>query len=133
MLQDAHRRARREKGLTVVRLIKPGHDPEQAGLAGSVRPDYADLRAGVEREGNAVKDDLVAVGLAHRFHGVDELRHGRDRRGAGWTQQAGRQPTTCRSWSGRRGNQRTGRVGKIGYARLVAMLGIFSLRVGLVT
>ena len=45
------------------------------GLAGAVGPDDADLGAGVEREGDVVEDDLVAVGLARLAHGVDELGH----------------------------------------------------------
>jgi len=60
-------------------VIEAGHDPEQAGLAGAVRPDHADLGAGIERDRDVLEDRpirrVVATQLVRR---VDELgRHGR--------------------------------------------------------
>jgi hypothetical protein len=65
-----------ELGLTVGYVVDPGHDLEQAGLAGAVRADHADLRARQERQGDVIKDDLVSVRLASLAKGVDELSHG---------------------------------------------------------
>src|SRR5664280_1252632 len=56
-------------------MIKPGHDPQDAGLAGAVRADNADLRAGQEGQRDVVENDLVAVGLADLAHGEDVLGH----------------------------------------------------------
>jgi hypothetical protein len=44
-------------------------------LPAPLGPDDADLRAGQERQGDVVEDDLVAVRLARLVHRVDELRH----------------------------------------------------------
>ena len=74
--QDPDGVARHQARLAVGRLLEPGHHPQQGRLAGAVRPDDADLRAGQERERDVVEDDLVAVRLAHGTHLIDELRHG---------------------------------------------------------
>ena len=73
--QESDRVARREPGLTVGRLVEPRHDLEDAGLPGAVRTDDPDLRAGQERQGHLVENDLVAVRLARFVHGIDELWH----------------------------------------------------------
>ena len=42
--------AGREAGLAHEPVIEPGHDPQEAGLAGAVRADDPDLRARIERQ-----------------------------------------------------------------------------------
>ena len=54
-------------------LVEAGHDLQHARLAGAVRADHADLRAGQERQRDVVEDHLVAVRLAHLVHGVIRL------------------------------------------------------------
>ena len=73
--EDADRGAGREEGVAVVGLVEPGHDLQDARLAGPVRTDDADLRAGKEVQGDVVEDDLVAVRLADLLHRVDEFGH----------------------------------------------------------
>ena len=73
--QDADRRVRRERRLTVGGLLHAGHDLEDGRLAGAVGADDADLRAGQERQGDVVEDHLVAVRLARTDHRVDVLSH----------------------------------------------------------
>src|SRR5215471_21822996 len=41
----------------------------------AIGPDDADLRARQKRQRDSVQDDLVAVGLPHGAHLVDELGH----------------------------------------------------------
>ena len=75
LLQDAHRVAGGQARVAVADLLDAGHDLEQRGLAHAVRAHNADLRAGIERQGDIVEDDLVAVRLARLVHLVDELCH----------------------------------------------------------
>ena len=75
LLQDAHRVAGGQARVAVADLLDAGHDLEQRGLAHAVRAHHADLRAGVERQGDIIEDDLVAVRLARLVHLVDELCH----------------------------------------------------------
>ena len=75
LLQDAHRVAGRELGVTVGDLLETGHDLEQRGLAHAVGAHDADLGTGIERQGHVVEDDLVAMRLARLIHLVDELCH----------------------------------------------------------
>ncbi|CAB5001197.1 unannotated protein [freshwater metagenome] len=64
-----------ELGLAIRHLVEAGHDLDKARLSGPVGADDADLRAGKEREGHVIEDDLVAVGLACLMKGVNELSH----------------------------------------------------------
>jgi hypothetical protein len=73
--QDPNRCILGQPGLTVGGLIQAGHDLEQRRLAGTVRPDHADLRAGQEVQGDVVENDLVAMGFPDVAKGVDEFRH----------------------------------------------------------
>jgi len=78
LLQDADGGPGGGERVSVVRLVESRHDPEDAGLAGSVGPDHSDLGPGQEAQRDVVQYDLVAVGLANLLHGVDELSHGSD-------------------------------------------------------
>ncbi len=72
--QQADRRAGCELGDSGGRLVEPGHDPQQRGLAGAVRPQHADLGAGQEGEGDVGEHLPVrAVELVDPVHGVDVL------------------------------------------------------------
>ena len=42
-----------------MRSVQPGHDAQQARLARAVRAQDADLGAGVERQPDALEDNLV--------------------------------------------------------------------------
>src|SRR5690606_5513639 len=53
-------------------VVHPRHDPEQRGLARAVRPDHADLGAGVEGEVDALED------LAGRGHDLPQVPHRED-------------------------------------------------------
>ncbi|CAB4970225.1 unannotated protein [freshwater metagenome] len=64
-----------ELGLAVRHFVESGHDLYEARLSGAIGPDDADFRAGKEREGHVIEDDLVAVRLACLIKGVDELSH----------------------------------------------------------
>ena len=75
LLQEAHRVPRRQLRVPVRRLIEPGHDPKNRRLAGTIGPDYTDLGAWQERQGDIVQDQLVADSLTDLAHGVDELSH----------------------------------------------------------
>ena len=75
LLQQPDRRAGEQLRVAVGGLVETGHDLQHGRLAGAVRADDADLRAGQERQGDVVEDHLVAVRLAHLVHGVDELSH----------------------------------------------------------
>ena len=75
--KDSDGEPRRHVRLAVARMLDAGHDLEHAGLARAVRPDDADLRAGQERQGDVVEDDLLAVRLAGFSEDIDELRHDR--------------------------------------------------------
>ena len=71
---DAHIGHRDRLALDVLVLTR--HDLEQAGLAGAVQPQHADLGAGEKRQRNILEDDaLGGHHLAHPVHGVDVLRH----------------------------------------------------------
>ena len=76
-MQDADRGAGGQECVAVVGLVQAGHDPQDAGLAGPVGADDADLGSGQEAQRDVVEDDLVAVGLADLAHRVDEFRHAR--------------------------------------------------------
>jgi hypothetical protein len=73
--EDADGVTRAQHRLPVGRLLEPGHDLENRGLACAVRPDDADLGPREERERHVVEDDLVAVRLARLMHLIDELSH----------------------------------------------------------
>ena len=72
-------RAGRDPGLAVRGLVQAGHDPKQRGLAGAVRAEHADLRAGQERERDLAQHlPLGAEELVRPVHGVDvRLAHAR--------------------------------------------------------
>src|SRR5690606_25221558 len=73
--ENAHGSPGLEESLAVTRLVEPSHDLENGGLTRTVRPHHADLGAGVERGADVVENYFLADGLAHLFHGVDELGH----------------------------------------------------------
>src|SRR5690606_4710931 len=62
-------------GLAVRRRVQTRHDLQDRGLSGAVRAYHADLRAGQERHGDVVEDELVTHGLAGSHHGIDVLGH----------------------------------------------------------
>src|SRR5581483_2200666 len=65
-------------GLAEEVLVEPGHDAEQRGLAGAVRPQDADL--GARKEGEVDPSEDLALGrddLAQVPHGEDVLRRHR--------------------------------------------------------
>jgi hypothetical protein len=90
LAEHADGEPRQQPGIPVGGLFQPGHHPQQGGLPHAVRPDDADLRAGQERQGDVVEDDLVAVRLPHGAHLVDELGHVLKRRGTGHADRTGR-------------------------------------------
>ena len=51
--------AGRQARLAGEAVVEPGHDPEEARLAGAVRPDDADLGARVERDRDVLEDGPV--------------------------------------------------------------------------
>ncbi len=64
--------------------VDAGHDPQQSGLAGAVGAQHADLRPGVEGEGDVGEHLLVGrVHPGEALHGEDELGHGRPRLAGG--------------------------------------------------
>ena len=77
-------RIRRELGDARRGLLLARHDPEQRRLAGAVRAEHADLRAGQERERD-VREDLPVgtVELVGPVHGEDVVaaHGGHDTRG----------------------------------------------------
>ena len=68
---------RRQPGLAGEPVVETGHDPEQAGLAGAVGSQHADLGARVERERDVLEHRAVGrVETGQLVAGVDELvRH----------------------------------------------------------
>jgi len=73
--QKADTRALVGPRLALEFLVDARHDAEERRLASAVRPENADLRAGVEREPDVVEDDPRGWNhLAETFHDVDELR-----------------------------------------------------------
>ena len=67
----------RHRDVAFVRLLLADDHPEERGLARAVRPDQADLFAGIELEGGVDEQDLPAVLLAdvrERDHGRPTLR-----------------------------------------------------------
>ena len=74
--EDADGVARGQLGFAVARGVEPGHDLQDRRLAGAVRADHADLRAGVERHRDVVEDELVADRFAGAHHRVDVFGHG---------------------------------------------------------
>ncbi len=77
----AHGEAGRQAGLAGEPVVEPGHDPQQAGLAGAVGADDADLGARVERDRDVLEHGPVGRIVAGELvRGVDELgRHDRSR------------------------------------------------------
>ena len=74
LAEEADGEAWREAGLTDEPLVEPGHDPQQARLAGAVRPDDADLRARIERDRDVLEHRPVGrVVPGELVRGVDEL------------------------------------------------------------
>ena len=73
--KDAHGVAVGQARLSVGDVLQACHDLEQRGLARAVGAHDADLGAGEEAHGHVVQDHLVALGLAHLVHLVDELCH----------------------------------------------------------
>ena len=72
LLEEADRRAGRELRDAGGRLLLARHDPQQRRLAGAVRPEHADLRAGQERQGDVRQHLAVrAVELVGPVHRVD--------------------------------------------------------------
>ena len=70
--EHADGRSRRQLRDTARRLLEPGHDPQQRRLAGPVRTEHADLRAGEEAERDVRQDLPVgAVELVGPVHGED--------------------------------------------------------------
>ena len=59
LAQEPDGEAGREARLAVEPVIEPGHDPQQARLAGAVRPDDADLGARIERQGDVLEDGPI--------------------------------------------------------------------------
>ena len=76
LLKQAHRVAGREARLAVGDLLLTRHDLKQRGLAHTVGAHDANLRAGVERQGHVIQNDLVAMRLARLIHLKNELGHG---------------------------------------------------------
>jgi hypothetical protein len=72
--EHAHRGTGCELGDAARRLLEPGHDPQQRRLAGPVRAEHADLRAGEEAERDVRQHLPVGavelVGPVHRVHVV---------------------------------------------------------------
>src|SRR6185312_16852972 len=75
LLQDADGGTGGQEGVTIVRLVQTGHDPQDARLAGPVGAYDTDLGARIEAQRDVVQDHLVAVRLADLLHRVDELSH----------------------------------------------------------
>ena len=72
LLQQAHGEALGQAGLAGEAVVEAGHDAQQRGLAGAVATQHADLRAGVEGEGDVLQD--LAVGRVE----PRDLRHRED-------------------------------------------------------
>ena len=73
--QEADARPLVRPGLALKFGVDPGHDAEQRRLAGAVRTEHADFRAGIERQPDVVKDDARRRNhLAQGLHYIDELR-----------------------------------------------------------
>ena len=63
-----------QAGFTGEPVVEPGHDPQQARLAGAVRTDDADLGARVERDRDVLEDRLVGRVVPGELVGrVDEF------------------------------------------------------------
>ena len=73
--QDSDGITLRQCCFTVRGSVEPGHDLENRGFSGAVRPNHTDFCAGEERHGDVVKDQLVAHCLAGLDHCVDEFSH----------------------------------------------------------
>ena len=72
LLEQADARVRRQLGDAGGRLLLAGHDPQHRRLAGAVRAEHADLRAGEERQRD-VREHLAvgAVELVDPVHRED--------------------------------------------------------------
>ena len=64
LAEVADRHPLRHRDVALVRRFLADDHAEQRGLAGAVRPDEADLLAGIELEGRVDEQDLFAVLLA---------------------------------------------------------------------
>ena len=74
LAQVADGEAGREPRLTDEAVVEPGHDPQQARLAGAVRADDADLRARVERDRDVLEHGPVGRVVPGELVGrVDEF------------------------------------------------------------
>ena len=74
LAEVADREAGRQAGFAHELVVEPGHDPEQARLAGAVRTDDPDLGARVERDRDVLEDGLVRrVVPGELVGGVDEF------------------------------------------------------------
>ena len=63
-----------QAGLAHELVVEPGHDPEQARLAGTVRTDHPDLGARVERDRDVLENGLVGRVVPGELVGrVDEF------------------------------------------------------------
>ena len=76
LLEDAYGVSRRQARFAAGDFLDTGHDLKESRLAHAVRPDDADLSAGVEGQGHIIEDDLVAMRFARLVHLVDEFSHG---------------------------------------------------------
>ena len=75
LLEQTHRGALGQEGLAVVDGLEAGHHLEEGRLAGAVGAHDADLRIREEGQRDVVEDELLADGLAHVVHLVDEFSH----------------------------------------------------------
>ena len=74
LAQEADGEAGGEAGLADEAVVEPGHDPQQARLAGAVRPDDADLGARVERDRDVLEHRPVGRVVPGELVGrVDEF------------------------------------------------------------
>ena len=77
LAQVPDRETGREAGIAGEPVVEPGHDPKEARLPRPVRPDDADLGAGVEGDRDVLEDGLVRRVVPGKLvGGVDEFgRH----------------------------------------------------------
>src|ERR1039457_3750639 len=73
--QLAYREARKESRIAVRRLLQACHHLQQRRLPGTVRANYADLRAGQECKRHVVENELVTAHHPHGMHLINELGH----------------------------------------------------------
>jgi hypothetical protein len=73
LVQDAHREIATAGDPAGVRLVGPGEQRQQRGLAATVAADDADPLTGGDAERDVVEDDGGAVGLVHPLE-VDQVQ-----------------------------------------------------------